>query len=119
MHVVVHKWLIRQGSSAHCDPMAPADLTLTNLLAYICHLRPASLNPCERTVSSAWLQPLCGRTITGRARPPPAGGGTRRLSAECLCVVRGSCGPVGSQSVLIYMCAESDLKEETKLLCGC
>lgn len=65
--------------------MAPTELALTNPLAYVCHLRPASLCPCERTVSSAWLQPLCDQAITGQARPTPAGEGTRRLSADCLC----------------------------------
>lgn len=91
-HVEVHERFMRQGSSAHCDAVAQADLTPTNLLAHLCHLHPA----CERTVSSAWLQPLCGRAITGQARPPLAGGGgVRRLVALCLCAAvcrcRGAC----------------------------
>lgn len=50
-------------------------------------------------------------------------GATRRLSAECLCTVCGSCGPVVpckllvSQWVLISVC-ETDFREEIKLLCG-
>lgn len=76
--LVVHKWIIRRGSCAQYDAIAPTDLG--------CHLRPAFFCPCERTVSSAWLQPLCGMAITGGARPTLAGRGTRRLNAECLCV---------------------------------
>lgn len=63
------------GRKTAATLMAQADCTPTNILAHLCHLHPASLCPCERTVSSAWLQLLCGRAITGRARPPLAGGG--------------------------------------------
>lgn len=34
-----------------------------------CHPRPASRSPCERTVSSAWLQALCGEAISGQHGP--------------------------------------------------
>lgn len=64
-HVEVHERLIKFGSSARSDAMAQADLTPTDLLGHLRHLHPASLCPCERTVSSAWLQPLCGGAITG------------------------------------------------------
>lgn len=68
----------------------------TSVLPFFC--------PCEKTFSSAWLQPLCGTAINSWARPTLAGGGTRRLNAECLRAVWGSCGLVVSHSmcVLIY-----------------
>ncbi len=108
-------------------------LTLPTQIYYphLCHLHPASLCPCERTVSSAWLQPLCGRAITGWARPPLAGRSVRRLSVVCLCAVCGSSGPCCTLQaarfpvcaylcvcVCVCVCVGSDFKEETKLLCG-
>lgn len=77
------------GGKTAATLMAQADCTPTNILAHLCHLRPASLCPCERTVSSAWLQPLCGGAITGRARPPLAGGGViqpLRSAYVCCCL---------------------------------
>lgn len=44
---------------------ARADLTAANSHTPIRHLRPAFHCLCERTVSSAWLQALCGDAITG------------------------------------------------------
>lgn len=113
-HVVVHKWLIRRRSGAHCDATAPNHVALTNLLAYVCHLRPGSLCPCERTVSSAWLQPLCVRAITGRARPPPVGGGTRHLSVECVCCLKKHRPLHFPEWVYLFVCGKGFLKKGNK-----
>lgn len=101
------------GGKTAATLMAQADCTPTNILAHLCHLHPASLCPCERTVSSAWLQPLCGRAITGRARPPLAGGGRDTAPALRVCV---SCS--FSNCASISACVGLCFLQEIKLLFG-
>ncbi len=104
--------------------MAQTDLAFTDLLAHLCHLHPACLCPCERTVSSAWLQPLCGRTITGRARPPLAGRGVRRLYAVFVCCLLklqpllSPCKLLVSQCVCVCVCVWVVISNGKENLCG-
>lgn len=104
------------GGKTAATPMAQADCTPTNILAHLCHLHPASPCPCERTVSSAWLELLCGRAITDRARPPLVGGGViQPLRFAYVCCRLRKLQPLVRVFLLVWVCV---ILQEIKLLFG-